>query len=404
MPSTPAPSAPTVIRAASSADFLSLLPVLTGYTVTNSLLVVLFSGNRSFGSLRFDLPASDAPRDVTSLAAAVREAVRSITQVDGVAFAVITDRSSSDCGGVPWRNLARRLEQHALRAGLVLRDSCCVAADGWCSFLSPEPGDRLRPLSEIRHSMAGLEASMLVEEAVPELEQLGELPSPAAGRAVEVRAAIEELLAHPARTARGSVFTAPRLSALIEHTEATPTALDTARVAVCAGNPAGWLRLVCALLESALADGYPTGEVGAEDSGPVSEAVYIADCLDRGGAFDDPGELMRAYGPLEHTLVRYGAVQPDRARHRRASQLLAEIAAATPAAHQPGLRCLLAWLWWWVGLSSIAERHLRAAREIDPEHQLTLMLGRLIDHGTLPPWTADLSPLVTADYPRPINA
>ncbi|MBC9926152.1 MULTISPECIES: DUF4192 family protein [unclassified Leucobacter] len=388
-PHTPTPSRPAVIKAESSADFLALLPAFTGYSITNSLLVVLFQGNQSFGSLRFDLPEDTGPDQCVSLSHAVAQVVGGIAQVDGVAFAMLTDARSTPGRGAPWQDLARLLQRGAARAGLVLRDSCCIAADGWASYLSPEPGGAMRPLSEIEHSMAGLEASVIIDEPVPDIEQLGSLPERNAARAADVRHRIDELTARPARTKRGVVFAAPRLAALVARPGAIPTANDIARLACTASGQSGWLRLVCAAVAAALPPYFPSGEMGAEDVGPVSEMTYIADCLDRGGAFDDPQELTRAFGPLEHALILFAAVPPDRDLCRRAIALVSEATAHAPRDLRPGLHCLAAWLWWWTGLTSVAAKHIDDALRLEPGHQLGEMLRHLIDSGQFPLWTLD---------------
>ena len=385
----PAPTRPTVIKAESSADFLALLPAFTGYTVTNSLLVILFQGNQSFGSLRFDLREDTGPDECISLSHAVSQVVGEIPQVDGVAFAVMTDARSAPGFGAPWQDLARLLQHGAARAGLVLRDSCCIAADGWSSYLSPEPNGAMRPLSEIEQSMAGLEASVITEEAVPDMEQLGSLPPRDDARAADVRHRVEELASRPKRTKRGVVFAAPRLAALVARPGAAATANDIARLACTAAGQSGWLRLVCASVAAALPASFPSGKMGADDVGPVSEMTYIADCLDRGGAFDDPQELTRAFGPLEHALVLFAAVPPDRDRCRRAIALVSAATAHAPRDLQPGLQCLLAWLWWWIGLASVAAKHAEAALSVDPLHPIGHMLQHLFDSGQFPLWTLD---------------
>jgi hypothetical protein len=404
---------PAVIRAESSADFLALLPALTGYTVKNSLLVVLFSGNRSFGALRFDLPPHDNPRAGNELATAIATALRQLVRVDGVAFAIVTDQNSADlqctdlssinqhsisgCSsehdGLPWRHLARRLERRIARTGLVLRDSCCVAADGWVSYLTPPPGGAMRPLSEIEQSLAGLEASLITDEPIVGLEQMGELPKPDVERAAAVRHILDESRSRP----KASSFIGPRFSALITRPGALATAKDCARLANAAASLSGWLRLACAALESSVGDVSPLGQRDNEHAGLFNEAIDVADCLDRGGVLEDQFRATQAFGPMEHALVSFARVQPDRDRCHRAIMLLSEITANLPRAHQVGLRCLIAWLWWWTGLASVAARHVQDALQIDPESGIATMMERVIDHGMIPPW-------VHAGPPQPAEA
>lgn len=383
------PPAPAVIKAESSADFLALLPAFTGYTVSNSLLVIVFQGNLSYGSLRFDLGEGTSPDECVRLAAAAVAVARDISQIDGVAFAIVTDARADPESGAPWQSLARSLHRETTRVGLSLRDSCCVAVDGWCSYLSPEPGFGLRPLAEIEQSIAGLEAAVLSDTAIPDLRQLEELPPVQPARAVAVRGRIDELLAQNHVSSSGSKFTAARLSALADRHTSPATVHDAARLALAASSPSGWVRLATATVVSGQRHQLSYGPDDDPGISSEREVHSLADTLARSGACDDAAELTRENGPLEHVLLLCTSVTPDRDRCRRTIKLLAEVAAHVPSERQPGLRCLIAWLWWWMGLASVASGHVEQALSTDPDDELAVMLRRLVGSGQFPLWTME---------------
>ncbi|HOA85980.1 MAG TPA: DUF4192 family protein [Microbacteriaceae bacterium] len=155
----------TVITAKSAADFLALVPALTGYTPTRSIALVAFRGSRTLGVLRVDLPPADA--DAQSLASAAATFVGMICRLpdaDGLAPVVYTEGplragtpprqsrrgAASPDGAVrrdrapdsPHARIAHSELIDAVRrcadaCGLAVRDALCVAADGWASYLEP---------------------------------------------------------------------------------------------------------------------------------------------------------------------------------------------------------------------------------------------------------------------------
>src|SRR5690606_7463560 len=47
---------PEIIKCRTTADFLAALPLLVGFTATNSIFIVLFSGKAAGRTIRLDLP------------------------------------------------------------------------------------------------------------------------------------------------------------------------------------------------------------------------------------------------------------------------------------------------------------------------------------------------------------
>ena len=89
----------------------------------------------------------------------------------------------------------------------------------------------------------------------------------------------------------------------------------------------------------------------------------------------DSGVLMLGQGP-----------RPDPERVDAAIELLKAAAARAPRADRPPLLCMLAWLNWALGRSSVADLFVTAAQEIDDGYGLAELLRTVLDRGMLPEW------------------
>ena len=86
----------TIVKAASAAQFLALVPRMLGYRPTRSLVLIPFAGSRSLGAMRIDLPA-DA-ESVDAAAATVLGMVCRLPEADAVARSPTpTSRSPTGC-------------------------------------------------------------------------------------------------------------------------------------------------------------------------------------------------------------------------------------------------------------------------------------------------------------------
>jgi hypothetical protein len=89
----------------------------------------------------------------------------------------------------------------------------------------------------------------------------------------------------------------------------------------------------------------------------------------------ESGSLMLGEGP-----------RPDARRVERAVVLVKQLASTAPRAARPPLLCMLAWFNWALGRSSVADRFVRSAEEIDPGYGLAEVLRTVLDRGMLPEW------------------
>ena len=401
-----APDAPLrVLECHGTADFLAALPRLVGYTATDSIFVVFFSGSRTSQAMRLDLPPDDAPRHVAPLLDFISATLRGLGDEfrSSPAVAITCTRTFAEADGPPWRALARRIERRLRRDGISVRELCCQAPDGWISFLDPTAPTGGRPLSEIAKSPLALDAEPgasaprdinelgAIPEADPEhreavLAALAELPaleaahlrrrtaggSPGPGRApAPIRrdfAAVEaEQHTHPAPPeAYDWMRATARVAEALLDDRAPLTPTMTARLIRCAQLPDRWLLLALGVLTRPL---FPV-EL-AEDIGP-GQFVAVPVDLDSGPAPSRvPGwSLRRLLADLSPEFTEFQRVPPLRRR-------IIEAVSVAPHELRPALLAFSAWLWWLSGSQSVSAKQLRDALAIDPQHELARMVERL---------------------------
>ncbi|MBN9192491.1 DUF4192 family protein [Microbacterium sp.] len=376
----------TVIKAAGPARFLSLVPHLLGFHPTRSLVLVPFSGRRSVGAMRFDLPSAAGADDVERIASTCIGMVCRLPDANAVALVVYTDDSLHRADdSVPHRAFVRAIAARADACGIEVRDALCVGADAWTAYPDDGAAPRLGDLSEVAapaaddlppvrvgDQAAGAELPAVADEAAQ--------PVAAALRALDqaVRTVCADVSAEPGADER-AIATLGRLDphaltaacrldelpALFEDVLAwDPSALapfDAATLIWCLARPA--LRDI-ALVQwcGTLADG---------------EAALDAQLQWEGGA-DYPADLgMRMWGE---------GTRPDRDRLSRALELARHAAALAPDAVRPGAPATCAWLSWALGRSTHAESFARRACELEPEHGLGEIVRSFVAVGHVPDW------------------
>lgn len=330
----PAPSArpsppAEVLRCDSAADFLAALPRLVGFTADNSLFTVFFTGSRAASAIRVDLPAAD---DAITLRRFIDPLVETLVRSRDAfgssppALVVASATTFAEHGGLPWRRLASRLRRRLTLMGWVPREFCCLAPDGWASYLDPFAPARGRPLAEIaasRHASA---------VALPTLETLGEPPAPSPAQAAAVAQAVTS------------------------HSAASPK------------DPETLIREASVALSALLAPEYPRPEIIAEVIRTITGLEGWVALFD--AAFDDsrrsPNDRA-ARVRLEHLTAR-----------------LSECAALTMPDQRADLLAAAAQLWWFRGLQSVALRELDAARRISPKALLPRCVAHFIEHARFP--------------------
>ncbi|MFE1665798.1 DUF4192 family protein [Microbacterium sp. P02] len=389
----------TIVKAASAAQFLSLVPHLVGCVPRDSLVLVPFAGGRSLGGMRVDLPPEDA--DVDPLSATYVGLVCRVPDADAIAAVIYTDdpfasaaagpgstaagRGTTTSSSMPRQDLARALLLRADECGLRVTNVLCVAPDGWGSYLDPECPDEGRSLDDLDRS-SGIHPEL---PAPPVGDQRAGALLPAADPAERERVARALIsLDDGVRLICGPDRGRPSEPAPPPSARVDPRALAT----VCA------LDDLPSLFEDAL-------DAGAGERDPYLVAAMIW-CLSRPSLRDIAlvqwcGDLSAGDDALQAQLrweegeeyPTYLAMhmwgeggRPDPARLESALDVARRAAATAPRDVRPGPLSACAWLSWALGRSTHAEHYAEEARSIEPEHGLAEIVCSFVQAGHLPDW------------------
>lgn len=341
---------PRRIRCANTADFIAAVPQLAGFTAGDSIFMVLFSGPLSSSAVRFDLPPDDTPTATTELLDLMCGILHETGATPGgPAILITSDQTFAEARGIPWRRLASRIRRRLAREGFSVRELCCRAPDGWGSYDDPDTPLTGRPLAELSASGVAIDAA---ERGVltPHLDTVGALPKPSsAARDAVARELAKCTTAPPSADLCRAVTTLAHSTDPIEDLSAE----TCAQIIRGTNDDDGWLASVLALS--------PGGD---------SARVPAAQC----------GNMR----PEHEIISALSAVPADRDAHRHVTDRMAQIAALAPVDERGGLLALLAWMWWRLGLNSVAARHLTAARQSGTAQAAVELLDLLFTNLTPP--------------------
>ena len=386
----------TVVKAATAKDFLALVPQLVGFPPVDSVVFVAFRGNRTCGAMRFDLPAENEYRAHAPIATTLVGTLSKIPGVDAVVPVVYTDESFAATPGVPPARFVRTVVARFEFSGFVVRDALCVAADGWGSYFDDKCPPGGRPLAKITASSVG--DAIPVDERHPlgDLDEWARLPEVDAGtrKAVALRlCALEDAYcAVEDETLAGPDGHAERNAQDGDDQPPTHVRLD-------ADDDLWQLVDLPAMIETALA----LDPVALDDRSAaliifVVRSPALRDVVMMQWAFDrqtgeqvlDDADRFAAGEPVElldtSVLMLGEGPRPDTRRVETALVLLKAIVARTPLDDRPPLLCMLGWLSWAIGRSSVAHRFVDAARRINDRYGLVEVLAAMLDRGHLPEW------------------
>lgn len=360
----------TVLRASGSAEFLSIVPTLAGFTPTESLVLLPFRGSRTCGAMRLDLPRDDVGLD--DYADAAIGLVARVDGTDAVAVVVYTDddpQPTRDGLVLPLAVAVDEVLGRADAVGLRIVDALCVSPAGWSSYLDDDPViralDREAPpvpgvgdVSGDHLSGAGLAKVDLAEKervgrAMAELTELLEtssargLPDIANPQAIAALVLLEDLPAF--------------FESLLASPHDVP-AFATAALLWCLDRP---------LFRDVALTQWATDVVG----GVRTLDAQLAFAGTGVGFPADLGDVFLGRGP-----------DPDPERLRLALTLVRFAASRAPRASRPAPLTAAAWLSWALGRSSHAAHYLDLVREIDPEYGLAALIETLISAAVLPEW------------------
>jgi hypothetical protein len=292
------------------------------------------------------------------------------------------------------------IQDRAEQSGFLVRDALCVAADGWASYLeAAEPAFR-RAGRGLRHPLRAI-AESSVNGSIPAAarRELGRLRTGADLPKVDL-ATRERCARRLARYQRLGPDTGP-IPELIEMVGDMLDPVATAETALGV-NPAELsIDEVAALLflmqGPATRDQMMLQFAFGEQEGRRSHALnrhYARRQRETGLSMDDLVEADIADGrTFEQSSPTTGDLmlgectdRPDPERIGRGIRLLKLLVAMAPRHARPAPLCMLAWLSWALGQSSIAGIYIDTALDIDADYGMAQLLMQLIGSGRLPEW------------------
>jgi hypothetical protein len=367
----------TIVKAASAAQFLSLVPRMLGCRPSRSLVLIPFHASRSHGGMRFDLPDTDD--DVEAFASTALGLVCRIPDVDGVAAVIYSDDSLAVA--LPRQALVDALSVRADACGMRLTDALCVGPDAWGSYLDADLPRGGRPLAELTDEPDGV-AHLAVE---PDQTSGAELPaSDLADRelvagALRSLADAVDLLCGTDGGAGASAGDQPRVDPL-----ALSAVCDLDDLPTLFENALGWdpdklapydaATLVWCLTRPALRD--------------IALVEWCGGLAAGDDAFD--AQLRWEAGeeyPAHLAMHMWGeGDRPEPERLETALALARRAASLAPNEMRAGPLATCAWLSWALGRSTHAERYAVHACDIEAEHGLAEIVRSFVLAGHLPDW------------------
>ncbi|WP_411701364.1 DUF4192 family protein [Conyzicola sp.] len=373
----------TVVTAANAADFLAVVPHLVGFEPRDSIVFVAFRGRRTCAALRFDLPQKAASDDAgrrlhKRVATTLVGTISKLPGVDAVVPVVFTDEGFGG-SGAPRALFVSAVTTRLEFSGFEVRDALCVASDGWGSYLDARCPAEGRPLAAIERSRVLDELSADALRPLGDVARWAALPHVGAidGERVaklvlRFAALIDGTPGRPVdpRVARAVGLPRAQPPSDVPSTLEAILSVDPGRI-----EPAAAAFVIAVVRSPALRDvvmlqwafDLETGERVLDDAHRFALGAP-ADALPSAG-------LMLGRGP-----------RPDPARVETAIDLLKTIAALAPRRNRPPVLCMLAWLSWALGRSSVANEFVCAAEDIDAAYGLAEVLRMVLERGMLPEW------------------
>ncbi|SEN33517.1 DUF4192 domain-containing protein [Cryobacterium sp. TMT1-3] len=385
---------PTIVKAQKAQDFLALVPQLLGFVPETSVVLVAFRGNRTCGALRFNLPDDGAPHKVYKrIATTLAGMLCKIPGVDAAVPVIYTADAFGGTPGIPRERFAEILNRRLELSGFLLRDSLCVAADAWGSYLDPGCPAGGRPLSDIAESP--IFEAVDQESAAQTPRPLGTLQNGA--DPIEVSLAARERLARIYRRYRHLLARAENAPELFPTLGFVLDPVATAEAALTWPNPPTEEDAAALLV---LVQGPPNrDQIMVQFAFGRAEGVRAHEMNHRyarlqdetGRSLDDlvTEEFSTGEPTAKHTsdiMLGLQRERPDVDRIRVAITLLRTVVAMAPRSAKPAPLCMLAWLSWALGSGSVAGQYVDQALAIDSHYSMATLLDLLLRSGHLPEW------------------
>ena len=399
----------TIVKTARAEDFLAVVPRLVGFAPKNSIVLVVFRGRRTCGAVRFDLPQPTVPEPTVPeptvqnkrvpddsnskfyrrVATTVVGTLSKIPGVDAVVPVVYTGEAFADSGGIPRGVFVAAVMDRLRYSGFRVRDALCVASDAWGSYLDESCPATGRPLAAITDSPVLGDLPADDYEHAGAVEQQAALPTVTLFQAERVARLVRrfaELIDHETSADDSAARHAQIFRAI-----GLPTFRDSGEVSEMLDTPAA----IEAILRHEPADLDPVvaAFVIATVRSPAMRDVIMlqwAFDLDTGVRVLRDARRFALGTPadeLDSAVLMLGeGPRPRPERVLSAISTLKTITAMAPRASRPPLFCMLAWLNWALGRSSLAHLFVSAAEDIDANYGLAEVMRAVLDRGMLPEW------------------
>jgi len=384
----------TIVHAAGAAELLAAIPVLTGFTPRDSLVLLPFRGARTAGALRFDLPASATPVPTATApvpavpvpaapgpaaaefaATAIGLACR-VPDTDALAIAVYADGSPAPGQALPAAALVDELIGRAQACELHVVEALFVGGGSWADYR--DPASASRPLTEVPPppSVPGFAGPAPDQFSGTELPSPGLFAAESVGRAL---LAVERVLgpAVPGRRRPPATERAdPRAQETALLLDDLPSFLEEALDSPEALSPFATAALVWVLNRPALRDVALVQWASSIDRGDRALAAQLSHGTRGSAVPSDIGGILIGDGP-----------RPDGDRLGVALALVRRTVALAPRETRGGPLAAAAWLSWACGRSTHAARYLDQAEAVDPGLTFAQLLRTVVDAGMLPRWS-----------------
>lgn len=389
----------TIVKAASAAHFLSLVPKMLGYRPTRSVVLIPFSGSRSIGAMRFDLPTADESDESDRIAATLIGMVCRLPDADAVAAVLYTDASFAD-DGMPHVELIDALQGRADACGIRITDALCVGADAWGSRFDPLLPDEGRPLADLRDDTGAEHLPVAAGDQATgaDLPRVDLAESERTADALRALQDAVRVLCGPDSAGTPSQAATTFADADDRGGDVEDAGRDSRRIDPQALATVCVLDDLPTLYEEAL--GWDAEALAPFDAAaliwclvrPALRDIALVQWCNGMGAGDEALDAQLRWEdgeeyPAHLAMQMWGeGERPDPDRLDAALALSRRIAAAAPRAMRAGPLATCAWLAWALGRSTHAERYAVLACEIEPEHGLAEIVRSFVLAGHLPDW------------------
>ncbi|UPL14699.1 DUF4192 family protein [Microbacterium galbinum] len=361
----------TVLRAADSAEFLGIVPLLAGFTPRRSIVMLPFQGSRAYGAMRIDLPRDDVPLEhYADTAIGLVSRVAAIDAVAVVAYVDEAAQSTPDGWVLPHAVALDELLGCAEDAGLRIVDALCVTPGGWASYLEEEP--LLHPVEPVRaERVPGIgdvsgdqnSGAVLPVADLAQKERVGRALRDLSGLLGRPVSSLSDDENPEALAALAILDDIPAFYEQLLDSRGVLPPFAVAALLWCLERP---VYRDVALLQWASDHASGRRSLGAQ-----------LDFAQHGRSIpDELGDIFLGRGPT-----------PDPDRLSFALDVVRTAASRAPRAARPAPLTAAAWLSWALGRSTHAAHYLDVVREIDPDYGLAALVGSMINAAVLPEWT-----------------